>query len=184
MFKGRAVLTNFKYQLISGFLGTFMFDIVHFPQDNWSHCSWSWTAKLLDRRGVRKAYLVSGYWPELASVLLTCRGISVWYLTTWSFLWVNGSDSTPPAPVRKNNTDRYCIYNKKKQHWQPGTVGNLSRKLPKLTYQKALKLLGLSDVNPAVFLNDFDVLYFIIKSVKSQRHRKSPRRTESVYKCK
>lgn len=72
----------------------------------------------------------------------------------------------------------------KKQHWQLGTVGNLSRKLPKMTYQKALKLLGLSDVNPAVFLNDFDVLYFIIKSVKPKHHRKSPRRTESVYKCK
>lgn len=38
--------------------------------------------KGLDRRDVPKAYLVSGYWPELASVLLTCRGIAVWYLTT------------------------------------------------------------------------------------------------------
>lgn len=35
-----------------------------------------------------------------------------------------------------------------------------------MTYQKTLKLLGLSDVNPAVFFNDFDVFYLIIKSVK------------------
>lgn len=38
-----------------------------------------------------------------------------------------------------------------------------------LTYQKTLKLLGLSDVNPAVFFNDFDVFHFIIESVKPIR---------------
>lgn len=35
-----------------------------------------------------------------------------------------------------------------------------------MTYQKAFKLLGLSDVNPAVFFNYFDVVYLIIESVK------------------
>lgn len=35
-----------------------------------------------------------------------------------------------------------------------------------MTYQKTLKLLGLCDVNPAVFLNDFDVFYFVIESEK------------------
>lgn len=38
-----------------------------------------------------------------------------------------------------------------------------------LTYQKTLKLLGLSDVNPAVFFNDFDVFHFIIESVKPSK---------------
>lgn len=35
-----------------------------------------------------------------------------------------------------------------------------------MSYQEALKLLGLSDVNPAVFFDDFDVFYFIIEPVK------------------
>ena len=35
-----------------------------------------------------------------------------------------------------------------------------------MTYQKTFKLLGLSDVNPAVFFNDFNVFHFIIESVK------------------
>lgn len=35
-----------------------------------------------------------------------------------------------------------------------------------VTYQKAFKLLGLSDVNPAVFFNHFDMFYLIVESVK------------------
>lgn len=41
-----------------------------------------------------------------------------------------------------------------------------------MTYQKTLKLLGLSDVNPAVFFNDFDVFYFIIESAKQNTENK------------
>lgn len=39
------------------------------------------------------------------------------------------------------------------------------------TYQKTLKLLGLGDVDPAVFFNDFDVLHFVIESVEKTHHR-------------
>lgn len=35
-----------------------------------------------------------------------------------------------------------------------------------MTYQQTFKLLCLGDVYPAVFFNDFDVLYFIVESVK------------------
>lgn len=34
------------------------------------------------------------------------------------------------------------------------------------SYQEAFELLGLRDVNPVVFLNNFNVLHFIIKPVK------------------
>lgn len=45
-----------------------------------------------------------------------------------------------------------------------------------MTYQKALKLLGLSDVDPAVFFNDFDVFYFIVESVKSGTPQKNTKK--------
>lgn len=38
------------------------------------------------------------------------------------------------------------------------------------SYQKTLKLLGLGDVDPAVFLNDFNVLHFVVESAESKRH--------------
>lgn len=62
-------------------------------------------SKVLEKMSVWKAYLVSAYWPELASVLLTCRGIATWCPVTWSFLLVNGTDSTPPAPVVMNRAE-------------------------------------------------------------------------------
>lgn len=60
--------------------------------------------RLAQKQGYRTvrcltSYLVIGCWPELTSVLSTCRGIAGWCPTTWSSLWVNGTDSTPPAPV-------------------------------------------------------------------------------------
>lgn len=39
----------------------------------------------------------------------------------------------------------------------------------RLDYQKTLELLGLGDVNPAVFFNDFDVFYVIIESVNKKQ---------------
>lgn len=39
------------------------------------------------------------------------------------------------------------------------------------SYQKALELLGLGDVDPAVFFNDFDVLHFVVESVECKRQR-------------
>lgn len=45
------------------------------------------------------AYLLSAYWPELANALSTCRGSATLCPRAWSFLWVNGTGSTPPAPV-------------------------------------------------------------------------------------
>lgn len=44
-----------------------------------------------------------------------------------------------------------------------------------MTYQQTLKLLGLSDVNPAVFFNDFDVFHFVVESVESKHHRQRER---------
>lgn len=49
-----------------------------------------------------------------------------------------------------------------------------------MTYQKALKLLGLSDVDPAVFFNDFDVFYFIVESVKSHRNTARRENAENI----
>lgn len=54
-------------------------------------------------------------------------------------------------------------------HWHQGAVLGVKH----MTYQQTLKLLGLSDVNPAVFFNDFDVFYFIIESVKPNTTEKS-----------
>lgn len=51
------------------------------------------------------AYLVSEYWPELANALSTCRGIAMLCLRVWSFLWVNGTGSTPPAPVESTEKE-------------------------------------------------------------------------------
>ncbi len=51
-----------------------------------------------------------------------------------------------------------------------------------MTHQKTFKLLRLSDVNPAVFFNDFDVLYFIVESVKPNA-TESPRGQEVAYNC-
>lgn len=48
-----------------------------------------------------------------------------------------------------------------------------------MTYQKTFELLGLSDVNPAVFFNDFDVFYFIVESLKANTIE-SPKRQAVV----
>lgn len=49
------------------------------------------------------------------------------------------------------------------------------------SYQKTLKLLGLGDVNPAVFFNDFDVLHFVVESVEIKRHGESKGRRGGTF---
>ena len=42
-----------------------------------------------------------------------------------------------------------------------------------MTHQETLKLLGLGDVDPAVFLDDFNVFYLVVESVKKKKKKKS-----------
>lgn len=40
-----------------------------------------------------------------------------------------------------------------------------------MTHQETLKLFGLGDVDPAVLLDDFDVFYLIVESVKKKKKK-------------
>lgn len=59
---------------------------------------------------------MSVYWPVLVTVLSTCTDNAMWYLTTWSSLSVNATDSTQPVPVQiigtkmKNQTIWFDCY--------------------------------------------------------------------------
>lgn len=40
-----------------------------------------------------------------------------------------------------------------------------------MTHQETLKLFGLGDVDPAVLLDDFDVFYLVVESVKKKKKK-------------
>lgn len=75
---------------------------------------------------------------------------------------MNGTGSTPPAPVGSVEEEERTT--PPPQHSLDGTGTKAASICRRLTHQEALELLGLGDVNPAVFLDHLDVFNFIVES--------------------
>lgn len=74
---------------------------------------------------------------------------------------MNGTGSTPPAPVGSVEEEERTT---PPQRSLDGTGTEAAGICRRLTHQEALELLGLGDVNPAVFLDHLDVFDFIVES--------------------